>query len=233
LGVEHKEIIEMTSVQIPFDIPVREAFEAEDYLVTPSNEAAVHWLDRWPRWPNSHCVILYGTIGCGKTHLSHVWQNKSNATSADINDLDMTNLLKVPCNIIIEDIDSLLDTTGVPEKLFHLYNWQKETGSSLMLTASQHPKYWPVSLPDLKSRMLAAMALEIGPPDEDLLTAVMVKQFADRQINIPMEVVLFLIPRMERSFEAVRDMVRRIDKLALSQKRKITIPLVRDLLSER
>lgn len=217
----------MSAVQIPFDIPLRVAFEAEDYLVTGSNEAVVNWIDRWPDWPGSHCTILYGPAGCGKTHLSHVWQHKSDAKR--INSEQISNQDEITC-LIIEDVDTLIGDAVLQERLFHLYNRQKETGGHIMLTARQHPKYWPLELPDLRSRMLASMILEIGPPDDELLAAVIVKQFMDRQINVPGEVVNYLIPRIERSFEAARDVVGKIDNLALVQKRKITVPLIRDLL---
>lgn len=217
-------------MQIPFDIPARDAFEAEDYLVTSSNAAAVDRIDRWPDWATSHCTILYGTSGCGKTHLSHVWQHKTGAVRADLNRIDETYLGQVPANLIIEDVDQIIESPALQEKLFHLYNWQKENGVYLLLTARQHPKHWVLTLPDLRSRMLASLAIEIGPPDDELLAAVIVKQFTDRQINVSLEVVNYLTLRIERSFEAARDIVNKIDKMALSQKRKITVPLVRDLL---
>lgn len=217
----------MTPAQIPFDIPVREAFEAEDYLVTKSNEAAVNWIDCWPDWGNSHCTILYGTAGCGKTHLSHVWQHKTGASPVNLENVVFHQVS--PC-LIIDNVDILLETPAMQERLFHLYNGQKENGGSLLLTAGKHPGHWPPGLPDLRSRMLASMAIEIGPPDDELLAAVIIKQFMDRQINVPLEVVNYLIPRMERSFEAARNMVIKIDNLALVLKRKITVPLVRNLL---
>lgn len=217
----------MSPVQIPFDIPLREAFEAEDYLVTKSNEAAVNWIDRWPDWKNTHCTILYGMAGCGKTHLSHVWQHKSGAVPVVLEDISLDN---IPGNIILEDVTGFLGNSELQEKLFHLYNRLKENGSSLMLTADRHPKHWLLDLPDLRSRMLASMALEIGQPDDELLAAVIIKQFGDRQINVPMDVVTYLIPRIERSFAAARNIVIKIDNLALAQKRKITIPLIRNLL---
>ncbi|MCK5423836.1 MAG: hypothetical protein KAI89_00585 [Emcibacter sp.] len=217
----------MPPVQIPFDIPVRTAFEAEDYLVSPSNDAAVNWIDRWPDWGNGHCTILYGAKGCGKSHLSHVWQHKSGAV---VGSLGKITLDKIPNNLIIEDVDNILDSREMQEQLFHLYNWQKEKGGTIMLTSAQHPKHWQLDLPDLRSRMLASMAIEIGPPDDELLAAVIIKQFDDRQITVSRDVITYLIPRIERSFEAARDIVGKIDNLALVQKRKITIPLVRDLL---
>lgn len=227
MGLDVKEINFMSAIQIPFDIPVREAFEAEDYLVTSSNKAVVNWIDRWPDWGTTHCTILYGTAGCGKTHLSHVWQYKSGAVRLTPEKIAHQD---VATSIIIEDIDTVITDPDLQENLFHLYNRQKEKGGCLMLTAQQHPKYWQLELPDLRSRMLASMIMEIGPPDDELLAAVIVKQFMDRQINIPIEVVNYLMPRIERTFEAARDIVRRIDNLALVQKRKITVPLIRELL---
>ena len=195
----------MTPVQIPFDIPIREAFEAEDYLVTASNRAAVDWIDRWPDWPPTHCTILYGTAGCGKSHLSHVWQGKSAAVQVDLNRIEEANFHELPLCLILEDVDQILGNSNLQERLFHLYNNLKERDGFLLLTARQHPKHWPVNLADLRSRMLASMTIEIGPPDDQLLAAVIVKLFADRQINVPMEVVNYLIPRIERSFEAARN----------------------------
>ncbi|PHZ86111.1 HdaA/DnaA family protein [Paremcibacter congregatus] len=222
----------MTAVQIPFNIPVREAFNAEDYLVTASNVEAVNWIDRWPDWRGVHCTILYGTRGCGKTHLSHVWQQKTGAKYGDLTQITTADLDQMPACLVLEDVDGLLTDIEQQEMLFHLYNWQKEKGGSLLLTAAQHPKHWSLSLPDLQSRMLAAISIEIGAPDDELLAAVIVKQFTDRQITVPQEVVNYLMLRIERSFAAARDIVSRIDTLALSRQRKITVPLVRNLLDD-
>ncbi len=52
----------------------------------------------------------------------------------------------------------------------------------------------------------------------------------DRQLKIDADVISFMLERMERSFEAAREMVAAIDALALSQRRNITMPLVRKVL---
>lgn len=219
----------MAPIQLPLDIPHREAFEHEDFLVTLSNQQAVSWIDQWPDWP-SHCLILYGPSGCGKTHLSHVWEKASKAARFDLKSLDVENFPAQETAVILEDVEHSLRQDTFQERLFHLYNWQKEKGGYLLLTARQHPKHWGMTLPDLSSRMLASPTIDIGMLDDHLLTAIIVKQFSDRQINVSMEVIAFLLPRMERSFEAARDVVSAIDRLALSEKRKITVPLVRQVL---
>ena len=86
------------------------------------------------------------------------------------------------------------------------------------------------ALKDLSSRLLACPAIGIGPPDDALIGAVMVKQFTDRQVKIDPEVLTFLLARMERSFAAVSQLVAALDQAALAEKRRITVPLAREVL---
>jgi chromosomal replication initiation ATPase DnaA len=76
------------------------------------------------------------------------------------------------------------------------------------------------------------LAVGIGPPDDALLEAVLVKHFADRQLRVPPEVVAHLVSHMERSFEAAADITARLDLASLRDRRAITIPLARQVLSE-
>ncbi len=87
-------------------------------------------------------------------------------------------------------------------------------------------------LPDLASRLTAAPAVEIGPPDDVLIGAVMVKLFHDRQLRVGEDVIRFLLARMERSFDAVRAIVAALDRSALAARRNITVPLARDVLRQ-
>jgi len=131
---------------------------------------------------------------------------------------------------IIEDVDDFLDGRTSQESLLHLYNWTREQGGYLLFTAKSHPKNWNISLADLSSRMLASHAVKIKSPDDDLLQALIIKQFVDRQINISKEVLHYLLPRVERSFDAIQKMVHDIDQLSLVEKKKITIAIVKRVL---
>ena len=117
------------------------------------------------------------------------------------------------------------------EALFHLYNNLFHAKSSLLLTASQRPKQWGVKLKDLQSRLYSLPAVEVKSPDEAVLSAVFLKHFADRQIQIAPDVIHYIIPRIERSFAAVARIVEVLDRHALSQQRAITIPLARQVLA--
>jgi chromosomal replication initiation ATPase DnaA len=107
----------------------------------------------------------------------------------------------------------------------------KERGSSLLITMRSAPGQIEFGLADLASRLRAAPAVAIAPPDDTLLAEVLVKLFADRQLQIEPEMLTYILPRMERSFAAARDIADRVDRLALAEKKAISIPLLRRVLS--
>jgi chromosomal replication initiation ATPase DnaA len=217
--------------QLALDFGHRAALGAADFLVVPGNSAAVAWVDRWPDWP-SPAVALYGPPGCGKSHLANVWRARSGAVSIDPERLadgsagaDIPGLLEGGRHAVIDG------ASGIAERpLLHLFNMVAEAGGSLLLTAVQPPARWAIGLADLRSRLLACPAVAIEPADDGLIAAVLVKLFADRQLAIGEDVVLFLLGQMERSFEAARRVVALLDEEALATHRRITVPLVRAVL---
>jgi chromosomal replication initiation ATPase DnaA len=148
--------------------------------------------------------------------------------AAALTDADVPRLAEHPA-VVVEDADRGVDEAS----LFHLYNHLRESGRFLVLTCRQVPARWPVQLPDLLSRLVTVPVAAIGAPDDRLLEALLLKLFADRQLRIGPEVLAYLLPRMERSFDAARTLVQALDAAALTEKRAITIPLVRDVLAAK
>ena len=217
-----------TPAQIPLELPYRAAMGAADFLVAPCNRDAVAWLDRWPDWPAS-ALVIHGDEGCGKTHLTHVWQAQSGAVAVDREALTTDNvpdLLGDAAACFMEDADRGLDE----EALLHLYNLLAERGGHMLLTARGPASRWGVALPDLSSRLATAMSVAVGAPDDELIAGVLIKHFLDRQIRVDPAVVTFLLGRMERSFAAARRVVAALDATALAEKRGITVPLAREVL---
>jgi len=220
--------------QLLLELPIKEALAEEDFLPSKSNEEAVSWIGNWPNWNDGHCLILYGPTGCGKTHLCHVWQKM---TSAQVIKLDQLQSFDFTSNenflIIIEDVLEGLENQQSQENLLHLYNWVMEQGGYLLLTSNEHPKKWGIDLADLSSRLLAANAVKIKEPDDELLKAVIVKQFADRQVKISEKVLMYIMKNTERSFSAIRDLVAEVDEISLTEKKKITSAIVKRALGEK
>ena len=214
--------------QLVLDLGHRPAFGRDDFLVTPGNYEAVAWIDRWPVWPG-HALALFGPAGCGKTHLAHVFALRASApvlTAADVHPDAVARLIEAHRALVLEDGEAVAD----PRALLHLFNAMKEQGGFLLLTSREPPARWPVGLADLKSRLSAVPAVRIAPPDDAMMEAVLVKLFADRQLEVAPDVVAYLTRRMDRSFAAARQIVARADSASLADKRAITIPLIKHVL---
>jgi len=215
--------------QLILDLAHREALGAEDFLVSRSNAAAVELIDRWPDWPHPAFVVI-GTQGSGKSHLAHVWQLRCSAdlvAASALTDATVATLADGSA-LVVEDLDR-----GIAEEqaLFHLLNRARESKLAVLLTSRVAPGDLAFAIPDLRSRMRALPLVEVQPPDEALLKAVLVKLFADRQLNIEPPVIEYLSVRMERSMKAANRLVDTIDRLALSMHRKVTKPLAAEALA--
>lgn len=214
--------------QMALDLSFRAASGRDDFFISGSNAEAAAWVDKWPDWPGA-ALVLTGPEGCGKTHLGKVWQARSNALSYGGGvSLDVTN---PPPNsaILIEDVDR----TGDDASLFHLFNAVTAAGGSMLFTARTPPARWAERLPDLVSRLSAAPTVSVRAPDEVLVTAVLIKMFADQKLNVDPDVLNYLVVRMERSFADARAIVADINHASLAERRPVTIPLVREALQRR
>lgn len=219
--------------QLPLDLGHRTALGQEDFLVAPCNEKAVAWLDRWPEW-SAPGLVIHGPPGCGKTHLAHVWLSRSQAVLLSpeslLND-DPPDLLGEKTSAIIEDADRAVGSAVRERTLLHLHNMLQERQGCLLLTAVTPVAGWPTGLPDLRSRLAALPAVDVGTPDDALIGAVLVKMFSDRQLQVGQDVITYLLTRMERSFSSARRIVAALDSQALAAKRRITVPFVAEVLA--
>jgi chromosomal replication initiation ATPase DnaA len=218
------------SEQLLLDLPHREALGRNDFLVTPSNTAAVALVDQWPKWP-SYGAIIEGPEGSGKSHLVEVWRQVSGAAmtqATQINVGEIPNLLESGA-AAIEDIHS----SGIEERgLFHALNLAKQESKFLLLTSRLPPVQLLFKIPDLASRIQALPTVKILPPDDALLRGVLVKLFADRQISVDEGLINYVLLRMPRSLGAARNLVSEIDKLALTERAEVTKPLVAKVIAK-
>ena len=221
----------MTLTQLTLDLPHRAALGAEDFLVSDCNIAAVKLVDSWPKWQES-AWLLIGPPSSGKTHLARVWQARSGARLLDAKMLDTKFIDEVRegTPIVVEDADS----SAYDERaLFHLLNLAREKQLFVLLSARGAPSRWTISLPDLASRLKAVPIVEIRAPDDALLRMVMLKHFADRQLDVDPKVLEFLALHVDRSLQAAAAAVEAVDRLALGTGRKINRQLVVEALAGR
>lgn len=213
--------------QIPLDLGHAPALSRDDLIVGASNAQAVALIDRWPDWPG-HVAVLAGPAGSGKSHLAAIWSGEAGAIPLDPARLGASAIEAASAGpVLLDDLDAApLDETG----LFHLLNAVRAAGTGLLIASRRFPLAWGAQLPDLTSRLKTLAVVEIAEPDDFLLTAIVTKLFADRQIQVEPHVVRFLARRMERSLAVAIDMVERLDRTALQRKSRITRALAAEML---
>lgn len=215
--------------QLLLDLSHRTALGRDDFLVAPSNEAAVKLVDDWPDWP-AHAVLLVGPEGSGKSHLATVWQVRAKAPLIALGELTTPKapeLLSSGALALEYDEAKAFDETA----LFHTLNLARQQGGHVLLTSRLAPHLWKVKLPDLASRLKALPLVHISAPDDALLRGVLVKLFMDRQINVDEAVVSYMLTRMARSLAAARSLVAEIDRAAMVEKAEITRPFVARIMA--
>ncbi len=218
--------------QLTFDLPARPALGRDDFFVSPANRTAVSWIETWADWPGGK-LLLTGPRGAGKTHLVQVWSGLCGARvieAADLARLDINAAVQPSPRIAVENIDRIVGDEGCEQALFHLHNLALADGGRVLMTSAR--KALRFALPDLQSRVSASPAVQLEAPDDALLSAVLVKLFADRQINVPASVIAYLAARMERSFDRASALVEEIDAAALARKRPITRALAAEVLDK-
>jgi chromosomal replication initiation ATPase DnaA len=212
--------------QLPLPIFRGPCFAEVDFCEAPSNADACIWLRRTAHWPN-HRLALWGEAGRGKTHLLHIWAARTGATLCTGPSLSGASELP-HAGFALDDADAAPDETA----LFHLLNAAGEARLPILLAARFAPSRWPVRLPDLASRLRAIAAVEIGPPEETLLRALLVRQLAERQLRPPEAVQEWLVRRLPRSAAVLREAVARLDAASLERRRNITVPFATDVLAD-
>lgn len=214
--------------QLAFDLPNAVAFRRGDFFASPANAEALAALDAWKGWPGGK-LVLVGPKGAGKTHLAHIWAEGAEAglIAAEALPLaDLPALAQYP--IAVENVDHIAGNQAAETALFHLHNLL--AGRGLLMTAASPPRDWGLRLADLHSRVQAAGVALLQRPDDALLSAVLIKLFADRQITVPPNLIPYLVLRMDRSIAAARDLVALLDAHALARGRPVTRALAAEVL---
>lgn len=195
----------MGQFPLPLKWPVGDS--DTDFLVSTANEAAFDHLRRWAVWPVM-ATLLTGPRKSGKSLLGRLFVRRTGGRLFDD----------------AEEHDE--------ETLFHAWNDAQERRKPLLLVASRQPTEWPVQLPDLRSRLAATPHVAIQEPDDRLIGDLVIKLLADRGIAPPPELASYLVPRIERSYVAIQQVVDLLDQAVLSNHRRMTLPLARKALAE-
>lgn len=173
-------------------------------IITPSNATAFAGLGSTASWPKS-CAILTGPARSGKSLMARYFSGHGGT--------------------VIDDAES-----NAAETLFNAWNRTQESEAPLLLISRWRPADWNIALPDLRSRLGAALLLEISPPDDEMVEQLLQKQLSDRGAAISIDALSYVKRRIERSYAAIENFARNANALAMAENAPVNLALVKKIL---
>ncbi len=213
--------------QLVLDLAREPSYDPDEFLVSASNADAYAAVAHWPVW-STRTLLIVGPPGSGKSHLGAIWAARARAQTVTVSQAAGPQTWDGP---VVAFVDDCGGTAYDQASLFHLINIVGETNGWLLMTAQTTPAAWSISIPDLRSRLRLAHVVEIHQPDAELIKAVVVKLFADRQILVDDEVINYAALHCDRSLAAIGQFVTAVDNVALATGRRITRSLASKALA--
>mgnify|MGYP001480371247 CR=1 FL=1 len=213
--------------QLLLDFDIKTNFNDHDYYVSVSNYFAFNLIDKWPKW-EKRILNIHGEKFSGKTHLSKIFQSKSSAIY--LNEKDISNeifkKIKLYESIIIDEFSNKFEENLI----YSIFNLVDQDSKYLLIITETPLSEIKFKLPDLVSRSKNSLLAKIDPPDDDLIFALILKNFSDRQIKLEKQIIEFIVNRIERSYSKISEFIYKVDELSLKKKKPINLKTIKEIL---
>ncbi len=205
----------------------KQNFNYDDFFVSKSNFFAFELIEKWPRW-EKNILNIYGDKFSGKTHLANIFYNKNKGIKIYENEInnEMFKKFKLYENIIIDDFKNETEE----KLLYSLFNLVDIDNKYLLINSAVPINQIKFDLSDLKSRSKNCLFAKIENPDDDLMFAIILKNFSDRQIQIDKKLIEFITKRIDRSYGKIGEFIYKIDELSLKKKKPIDFKTIKEIL---
>jgi len=206
-----------------------ENFKYQDFFVSKSNKHIFNLLNEWPKWEKNFLNII-GENFSGKTHLINIFLKNFKGIKFEANLINNENLkeIKIHQNIVLENLDKKIDENLI----YTLLNIIDQDNKYLIVTSNIPIVNIDFSLIDLKSRSKNFLLQKIESPDDDLIYALLLKNFSDRQVSLEKKLINYIIKRIDRSYSKIFDFIYKIDELSLKKKKSIDLKTIKEVLGE-
>ena len=213
--------------QLLLDFDIKTNFNDHDYYVSESNYFAFTLIDKWPKW-EKRILNISGEKYSGKTHLANIFKSKASALFLNENEINENIFKKIKLyeSIIVDGFSNILDE----RLIYSILNLVDQDSKYLLINSETPLGEMNFKLPDLASRSKNLLHAKIDPPDDDLIFAIILKNFSDRQIKLEKKIIEFIINRIDRSYRKISEFIYKIDELSLKKKKPINLKTIKEIL---
>lgn len=192
-------------IALPLDWP--QAQDESRFILSEANRAAFEHFRNWSLWPVK-ATMLTGPRRSGRSILARTFTDRVGGR-------------------LFENADRHDE-----EELFHAWNAAQDSGRPIVMIVDEVPPKWQIKLPDLRTRLAITPIARIEQPDDALFKAIIQLLFADRGMHIPDEALKYIGDRVERSYWMAERVVEAIDRFAIAERSRLTLPTIRRALGE-
>ena len=213
--------------QLLLNFEYKQNFKDEDFYVSNSNYYAFNLINSWPKWEKNFLNIC-GEKYSGKTHLSNIFLKKFKGIKIDANSFGNKNLkeIKIYENVILDNLGQNVDE----RLIYSLFNIIDQDNKYLIINSLIPVSKISFKLEDLRSRTKNCLVAKIDKPEDDLMFALILKNFSDRQITIDKKLIDFIIKRVDRSYGKIFEFIYKIDEISLKRKKSIDFKIIKEVL---
>jgi DnaA family protein len=228
------------SPQLPFDFSASEKYTFDNFLVSAKNSELVNLLTSFDRLEET-VAFVWGTTGVGKSHLLQALCNE-NEVNESLQSLylpmqkikvfgpDVFASLHHMELICIDDFDLVVRDKAWEESLFEFFNRSREAGVKLLVSSDKSPRGLDFALPDLASRMSWGVIYRLHELSDDEKLLALDARAADKHMPLSSDVLNYIFQRHSRDLQSLLEVLNRLDELSLAEKRRLTIPFVRQVM---
>ena len=215
------------SDQLILKFPEHRAYKKEDFYVSPSNEEAFDFISSWPKWIK-RIVNIFGPSGSGKSHLASILKSKTKCLEIMPKDLNenIISTFKTKEVLIIENFNEKISE----QLLFSLWNTALQDNKYFLINSTKPINSYKFKLPDLISRIKSSLSIGIKLPSDDLISAIIVKNFSDKQIIVEEKHIDYIIKRIDRSYEKISQFILTLDRYSLKKGSPFGLKMIKEVL---
>ena len=204
-------------------------FTYDDFFVSKCNYFAFRLIESWPKW-EKNILNIYGEKFSGKSHLSEIFKKKNKAVIIKNNEINEEFFKKIRFyeNIILDNLEYINDENI----LYSIINFVEQYNKYLIVNSINPINTLDFTLPDLKSRLKNCIYAKIEKPDDDMIFALILKHFSDRQIKIEKKIIEYISKRIERSYGKILEFIYKVDQYSLINKKPVDYKSIKKILEE-